>query len=144
MQTTPLSARTIAPASSRLSPVSWSDVTAAVSPTPEEPLPVVEIAKGAMSSTARSSWLLAVDGSPTSKMLMSPRRCVPFSRLRSQPPSSCRMSALLMKSWPNIEGHRDLDMMSKIFSCVESSLCVVIYFRYEIQALFAELNRITT
>ena len=47
IKTTPLSVRTIAPASSRLSPVSWSEVTAAaVSPTPEEPLPVVEIAKG--------------------------------------------------------------------------------------------------
>mmetsp|Transcript_31772 Transcript_31772/g.69993 ORF Transcript_31772/g.69993 Transcript_31772/m.69993 type:complete len:259 (-) Transcript_31772:722-1498(-) len=112
MHTTPLSASTIAPASSRLSPVSGSTVTAAVRPTPVEPRPVVEMARGAMSSTARSSCDLAVDGSPTNMTLMSPRRCVPFSRLRSQPPSSCRMSAFLMNSWPKMEGHRARDIMS--------------------------------
>jgi hypothetical protein len=51
MQTTPLSASTIAPASSLLSPVSWSVVTAAVRPTPEEPRPVVAMALGAVHNT---------------------------------------------------------------------------------------------
>jgi len=39
----------------RSSPVSWSVVTAAVRPTPEEPLPVVGMARGAVLSTYRSS-----------------------------------------------------------------------------------------
>jgi hypothetical protein len=54
IQTTPLSARTIAPASRRRSPVSLSVVTAAVRPTPEEPRPVVAIARGAVFNTNRS------------------------------------------------------------------------------------------
>ena len=45
-------------------PVSWSVVTAAVRPTPEEPRPVVGMARGAVHSTYRSSWDLATDGSP--------------------------------------------------------------------------------
>ena len=45
-------------------PVSWSVVTAAVRPTPEEPRPVVGMARGAVQSTYRSSWDLATDGSP--------------------------------------------------------------------------------
>ena len=49
MQTIPLSAKTIAPASRCLSPVSWSTTIAAVSPTPEDPLPVVLMASGAIS-----------------------------------------------------------------------------------------------
>ena len=71
IQTTPLSARTMAPASRRRSPVSLSVVTAAVRPTPEEPRPVVAIARGAVFRTKRSNWDLAVDGSPTIKMLIS-------------------------------------------------------------------------
>lgn len=38
---------------------------------------MVERASGAMRSTKRRSWLLAVDGSPRRRMFMSPRRCVP-------------------------------------------------------------------
>ena len=64
---------------SKGAPVSASCVMAAVRPTPEEPRPVVDTAKGAMLSTARSSWLLATPGSPTSRLLMSPLRCVPAS-----------------------------------------------------------------
>ena len=75
-------------------------VTAAVRPTPELPRPVVLMASGAMESTKRSSWLLAVDGSPTSRMLMSPRMCVPLARLRSRPPRSMSASACLMYLWP--------------------------------------------
>ncbi|KFM25075.1 hypothetical protein F751_1954, partial [Auxenochlorella protothecoides] len=95
MQTTPRSANTIAPASSRrsparvgggqstLSPVSASVVTAAVRPTPEEPRPVVDTDSGARFMTARRSWDLATPGSPTSRQLMSPRRWVPLPSTRS-------------------------------------------------------------
>jgi len=51
--------------------VSLSITTAAVKPTPEEPRPVVAMAKGAMLRTKRRSCDLAVDGSPTIIMLMS-------------------------------------------------------------------------
>ena len=51
--------------------VSWSVVTAAVSPTPDEPRPVVVIALGAACSTYRNSCDLAVLGSPINNMLMS-------------------------------------------------------------------------
>lgn len=47
MHITPLSANTIAPASSLLSPVSLSWIIAAVSPTPVEPLPVEFMQSGA-------------------------------------------------------------------------------------------------
>jgi len=52
-------------------PVSWSEVTAAVKPTPEEPRPVVDMAKGAIFIIALKSWDLATEGSPTIIILMS-------------------------------------------------------------------------
>lgn len=61
----------MAPASKRLSPVSLSEVTAAVRPTPEDPRPVVAMARGAVLSTNLRSWDLAVEGSPTIRILMS-------------------------------------------------------------------------
>ena len=67
------------------SPVSRSWVTAAVRPTPDEPRPVVLTANGATFMIALSIWDFATPGSPTSRQLMSPRRWVPFSRLRSLP-----------------------------------------------------------
>lgn len=66
-------------------PVSLSWVTAAVSPTPEEPRPVVETAKGATFIMARSIWDFATPGSPTSRQLMSPLRWVPFAKFLSRP-----------------------------------------------------------
>jgi len=48
IQTIPLSPRTIAPASSYLVLESLSQTTAAVRPTPEEPLPVVLMVPGRM------------------------------------------------------------------------------------------------
>lgn len=54
-------------------PVSWSEVTAAVKPTPDEPRPVVEIASGAMFMIALNSWDLATEGSPTIIMFISLR-----------------------------------------------------------------------
>src|SRR4051812_620768 len=47
-----------------ISPVIGSLVTAAVRPTPEEPLPVVYTARGEMLVTYRSSCDLATPGSP--------------------------------------------------------------------------------
>lgn len=55
----------------RRSPVSLSVVTAAVRPTPEDPRPVVVMARGAVCRTYRSNCDLATDGSPMSRMLMS-------------------------------------------------------------------------
>lgn len=71
MQITPRSAKTIAPASNLLSPVSVSEVTAAVNPTPEEPLPVVVIARGAIDRTYLNSCDFATDGSPINNTFMS-------------------------------------------------------------------------
>ena len=56
-----LSARTIAPASSLLSPLSESVVTAAVKPTPDEPRPVVATALGAVCSTYLNNCDLATE-----------------------------------------------------------------------------------
>jgi len=78
----------MAPASRCLSPVSWSIVTAAVKPTPDEPLPVVFNASGAISRTCLKSYDLAVDGSPTIIKLISPRRWVPLAKFFSAPPKS--------------------------------------------------------
>ena len=71
MQTTPRSARTMAPASRRRSPVSISVVTAAVRPTPEEPRPVVATARGAQCRTYRRSCDLETDGSPIKRIFIS-------------------------------------------------------------------------
>lgn len=109
MQTTPRSARTIAPASRRRSPVSRSVVTAAVKPTPELPRPVVAIARGAVPRTNRRSCDFAVDGSPTMSRLMSPRICVPFRRFFSAPPRRRSRMASLILSCPKIEGASDWD-----------------------------------
>lgn len=58
-------------------------MTAAVSPTPEDPLPVVLTDSSATFMTARSSWDLATPGSPTSKQLMSPLKWCPLARFLS-------------------------------------------------------------
>jgi hypothetical protein len=59
---------------------------------------VVETASGARFMMARSSWLLATPGSPTSRQLMSPRRCVPFARFRSLQQASCHSLASVLLS----------------------------------------------
>jgi hypothetical protein len=122
MQTTPRSARTIAPASSLRSPVSRSVVTAAVKPTPELPLPVVAIASGAVPNTKRSSCDFAVDGSPTMSMLMSPRIWVPLGRFFSAPPSRSKRIASLILSWPYMDGARDCERRRKMSRRLESWL----------------------
>lgn len=50
-------------------PVSWSVVTAAVRPTPDEPRPVVGIALGAVNKTYRSNWDFATEGSPENSQM---------------------------------------------------------------------------
>ena len=81
-------ASTMAPASRRRSPVSGSEVTAAVRPTPEEPRPVVLTATGAMLRTKRRSWDLAVEGSPTMHTFRSPRSLMPSGVRLCTPPMS--------------------------------------------------------
>ncbi|KAH3688520.1 hypothetical protein WICPIJ_000510 [Wickerhamomyces pijperi] len=100
IQTIPRSANTIAPASNLLSPVSESVVTAAVKPTPEEPLPVVAMAKEAVFKTNLNIWDFAVDGSPTMRMLISPLKCAPLAKFFSTPPNNINKMAFLMYSWP--------------------------------------------
>mmetsp|Transcript_10812 Transcript_10812/g.19231 ORF Transcript_10812/g.19231 Transcript_10812/m.19231 type:complete len:247 (-) Transcript_10812:659-1399(-) len=103
MHTIPRSPRTMAPADNVLSPLSLSTVTAAVRPTPLDPRPVVLSANGAMFRTNRSSWDLAVEGSPTKRMFMSPRIRV-CSSFRSSPPSSIKRIACFSCSKPKMEG----------------------------------------
>mmetsp|Transcript_17799 Transcript_17799/g.38121 ORF Transcript_17799/g.38121 Transcript_17799/m.38121 type:complete len:266 (-) Transcript_17799:777-1574(-) len=107
MQMTPRSARTMAPASRVNSRVVESRTMAAVRPTPLEPRPVVLIAKGEVFMTNRSICDLPQDGSPTIKMLMSPRRWVPFSRFFSVPPIICSRSPALTFSCPQMEGAQE-------------------------------------
>ena len=129
IHTTPRSAKTIAPASNLRSPLSWSVVTAAVKPTPEEPLPVVLTAYAATPSTHLNSCDLATEGSPTIRQLISPRMWVPFFKFFSLPPRSRRMRALLMFSCPHMEGAKDFpSSASRVFgsSLLGSSLIFLI------------------
>ena len=72
MHTIPPSARTNAPPSIWNSPVLASLVMVAVRPAAEDPLPDVYTAIDAVCSTNFKNWDLAVEGSPMSRMLMSP------------------------------------------------------------------------
>mmetsp|Transcript_100464 Transcript_100464/g.279794 ORF Transcript_100464/g.279794 Transcript_100464/m.279794 type:complete len:258 (-) Transcript_100464:204-977(-) len=107
MQITPRSARTMAPASSWNSREPGSRVMAAVRPTPLEPRPVVLTACGAMFMTKRSICDLPQEGSPTSSTLMSPRRCVPFARFFSVPPTICRSKPSFTFSCPQMDGAKE-------------------------------------
>ena len=104
IQTIPLSASTIAPASKFLYPVSLSTMTAAVKPTPVVPLPVVFIAKGAMFSMPLSIYDLAIPGSPTIIILISPRKWVPFSKFFSSPESSYKINDFFISVCPKTLG----------------------------------------
>jgi len=57
-----------------ISPVMGSRCTAAVSPTPDEPLPVVYTARGEMCAMCLISWLLATPGSPARRGVRRPLR----------------------------------------------------------------------
>ena len=89
-------------------PVSESCTTAAVRPTPEEPLPLALTDTSATCMAALSNCDLAVPGSPTSKQWMSPLRCIPEVKFCSLPPSKRRMIPFLMVSCPRMDGAREL------------------------------------
>lgn len=72
MQHIPLSDKTSAPLSKIISLVSESFVTYTVRPTADEPLPEVKIPLGAILWTYCKSYDFAVDGSPQSKIFISP------------------------------------------------------------------------
>lgn len=78
-------------------PVSWSVVTAAVRPTPDEPRPVVGMALGAVQSTYRRSWDLATEGSPTEQGSGESRGKSPHT-----PANSASTAHLLVKSHSNL------------------------------------------
>lgn len=78
-------------------PVSWSVVTAAVRPTPDEPRPVVGMALGAVQSTYRRSWDLATEGSPTEQGSGEPRGKSPHT-----PAYSVSAAHFLAKSHSNL------------------------------------------
>lgn len=72
MQQMPLSAKSKAPASIDTFPFSGSLTTEAVRPAALVVLPLVYTLRGTNLSTHLRNWDLAVEGSPTIKMLMSP------------------------------------------------------------------------
>lgn len=78
-------------------PVSWSVVTAAVRPTPDEPRPVVGMALGAVQSTYRRSWDLATEGSPIEQGSGESRGKSPHT-----PANSASTAHLLVKSHSNL------------------------------------------
>ncbi len=93
MHTTPLSAKTIAPAYNVFYPVYLSVTIAAVKPTPLAPEPVVPTDISTEDKTHLKIWLLAVPGSPTIKRLMSPLKWVPFYKTFYTPPKSISKTA---------------------------------------------------
>jgi len=87
----------MAPPSSLNSPF-MSLTTLAVSPAALLPLPLVYTDTGATRSTNLRNWDLAVEGSPSMSMLMSPRSRMPSGRRFHRPPSSRHRMAFLMSS----------------------------------------------
>ena len=110
MQHTPPSDSTSAPDSSTSCRVSGSRVTYAVRPTAEDPLPLVYTPRGAILWMYCSSCDLDVDGSPHSRMLMSPRYLglPPFSNDLLVPPNSCSRMPFLTSSISYTLGASDL------------------------------------
>mmetsp|Transcript_46916 Transcript_46916/g.92908 ORF Transcript_46916/g.92908 Transcript_46916/m.92908 type:complete len:264 (-) Transcript_46916:910-1701(-) len=107
MQQMPMSARTRAPPSRETSPVALSRVTAAVRPTPLEPLPVVYTERGAILHTCFSNWLFATPGSPMKSVWMSPRIFMPSFIVLVKEPMSTRSNAFFTSVWPKISGAMD-------------------------------------
>lgn len=95
-------------------PVSWSVVTAAVRPTPDEPRPVVGMALGAVQSTYRRSWDLATEGSPTEQGSGEPRGKSPHT-----PANSASAAHFLAKS------HSNLMLLLSFFPFSECSLGII-------------------
>lgn len=82
-------------------------MTLAVRPAALEPLPEVYTAMGAVCDANFRNWDLAVEGSPSSSTLMSPRRCVPSGMRLRAPPNSSAAIAFLISACPKICGVRD-------------------------------------
>mmetsp|Transcript_69848 Transcript_69848/g.151945 ORF Transcript_69848/g.151945 Transcript_69848/m.151945 type:complete len:213 (+) Transcript_69848:1119-1757(+) len=122
MQITPRSARTIAPASRVKSLEPGSRIIAAVRPTPLEPRPVVLMAFCAVFITKRSICDLPHEGSPTRRILMSPRRCVPLARFFSVPPIIWSRRPAFTLSCPQMEGAKDLERTAKASGLAAKSL----------------------
>ena len=95
-----MSPKTIAPAYKCLYPVYLSLITAAVKPTPVEPLPVVEIESGAIFIICLSNWDFPVDGSPISKIFISPLKCVLLYNVFDTPPNNCKTQDCLTNFKP--------------------------------------------
>ena len=68
---------------------------------------------GATFSTNLSSWLLAVPGSPSRRMLMSPLLVRPSGSLFREPPINRHAIAFLMSRLPYMEGEIDLGVESR-------------------------------
>lgn len=75
-----------------------SRTTEAVSPAAELPLPDVYTPTGATRSANLRNWDLAVDGSPSSSTLRSPRMRMPSGSTLRDPPTSMHAMARLMSS----------------------------------------------
>lgn len=73
-------------------------ITEAVRPAALDPLPEVYTPMGATFSTNFSSWDLAVPGSPSNRMLMSPRRVNPSGSLLRAPVGSYVLEGDVHKS----------------------------------------------
>mmetsp|Transcript_6381 Transcript_6381/g.13925 ORF Transcript_6381/g.13925 Transcript_6381/m.13925 type:complete len:253 (-) Transcript_6381:1012-1770(-) len=116
MQQMPMSASTSAPPSRTKSPVTVSRTTAAVRPTPDEPLPVVYTERGARFVTCLRSCDLATPGSPMRQTLMSPRMRMPSPICRVAPPTMRSSSAFFTSVWPKISGAMDCAIFEYISS----------------------------
>eukprot|EP00955_Chlamydomonas_euryale_P063132 358569-Chlamydomonas_euryale.AAC.2 len=79
-------------------------MTEAVSPAAEEPLPEVYTLIGATLDANLRNCDFAVDGSPSSSTLMSPRRLVPSGNVFREPPNSSAATAFLTSSPPKMLG----------------------------------------
>ena len=84
-----------------------SQITDAVKPAAEEPLPDVYTAIGATFSANFSSCDLAVPGSLSSSTLTPPRSRMPPGSYVAAPPKSRQATAFLMFSPPQIDGTTD-------------------------------------
>ena len=96
MQTTPPSARTIAPPSSWNSPVAASLITEAVKPAAEDPFPLVYTDIGAILSTNFKNYDLATEGSPSKSTLISPLSFIPSGSFFGTPPNNKQATHFLM------------------------------------------------
>lgn len=138
IQQIPLSARTSAPPSKIISPVSVSRWIDAVKPTPLLPRPVVytplrrfkslesknvnfneskESDLGATVTMCFKSWDFATPGSPMRQTWISPRILIPSSSLLATPPQSNKSNAFLTSSCPNISGEIDCASLPYISGC---------------------------